>query len=84
MNRLNVREIPGIFDLLEKHEVPRVCFYHLVYAGRGSELMKEDLSHQETREAVDLIIDGPPICMAAARPRKCSQWTITPTVPTST
>jgi 12,18-didecarboxysiroheme deacetylase len=57
MNRLNAREIPGIFDLLEKHDIPRVCFYHLVYAGRGSELMKEDLSHKETREAVDLIID---------------------------
>jgi 12,18-didecarboxysiroheme deacetylase len=57
MNRLNAREIPGIFDLIEKHDIPRVCFYHLVYAGRGSELMKEDLSHQETREAVDLIID---------------------------
>lgn len=57
MNRLNAREIPGIFDLLEKHEIPRVCFYHLVYAGRGSELIKEDLSHEETRAAVDLIID---------------------------
>ena len=57
MNRLNAQEIPGIFDLLEKHDIPRVCFYHLVYAGRGSDLMKEDLSHQETRAAVDLIID---------------------------
>ncbi len=57
MNRLNAGEIPGIFDLLEKYEIPRVCFYHLVYAGRGSELMKEDLSHEETRAAVDLIID---------------------------
>ena len=57
MNRLNVSEIPGIFDLLEKYDIPRACFYHLVYAGRASELMKEDLSHKETREAVDLIID---------------------------
>ena len=57
MNRRNAREISGIFDLLEKYEIPRVCFYHLVYAGRGSDLMKEDLSHEETREAVDLIID---------------------------
>ncbi len=57
MNRLNVGEIPGILDLLEKHEIPRVCFYHLVYAGRGSNLIKEDLSHEETRSAVDLIID---------------------------
>ena len=44
-------------DLLEKHDIPRVCFYHLVYAGRGSELIKVDLSHEETRAAVDLIID---------------------------
>ncbi len=57
MNRRNVQEIPAIFDLLEEHDIPRVCFYHLVYAGRGSQLMAEDLSHDETRAAVDLIID---------------------------
>jgi len=57
MNRLNAREIPAIFDLLEERNIPRVCFYHLVYAGRGSKLMKEDLTHEETRKAVDLIID---------------------------
>ncbi len=57
MNRLNAGEISPIFDLLEKHDIPRVCFYHLVYAGRGSKLMKEDLSHEETRAAVDLIIN---------------------------
>ena len=57
MNRLNVQEIPAIFDLLEEHDIPRVCFYHLVYAGRGSKLVEEDLSHEETRKAVDLIID---------------------------
>lgn len=57
MNRINYREIPSIFDLLEERDIPRVCFYHLVYAGRGSKLMKEDLSHEETRSAVDLIID---------------------------
>lgn len=57
MNRFNAGEIPSIFDLLEQHDIPRVCFYHLVYAGRGSKLMDEDLSHEETRKAVDLIID---------------------------
>lgn len=57
MNRLNATEIPAIFDLLEARDIPRVCFYHLVYAGRGSELIHEDLSHEETRRVVDLIID---------------------------
>jgi 12,18-didecarboxysiroheme deacetylase len=57
INKRNVQEIPGIFDLLEELEIPRVCFYHLVYAGRGTQLVEEDLTHAETRAAVDLIID---------------------------
>ena len=58
INRFNVEEIPAIFDLLEEMNIPRVCFYHLVYAGRGSDLVEEDLSHDETRRVVDLIIDS--------------------------
>jgi 12,18-didecarboxysiroheme deacetylase len=57
INRFNVNEVPHIFDLLERMNIPRVCFYHLVYAGRGSKLVKEDLSHGETREIVDMIMD---------------------------
>ncbi len=57
INKFNVREIPYLFDLLEEREIPRICFYHLVYAGRGSALVKNDLSHEETRKTVDLIID---------------------------
>ncbi|WP_461208343.1 12,18-didecarboxysiroheme deacetylase [Desulfocurvus sp. DL9XJH121] len=57
INKRNQGEIPKLFDLLEDLEVPRICFYHLVYSGRGSELIKEDLDHQETRDAVYLIMD---------------------------
>ncbi len=57
INRFNIDEIPALFDLLEEREVPRICFYHLVYAGRGSELVKDDLSLEGSRKAVDLIID---------------------------
>lgn len=57
INRLNVNEVPLIFNLVEDKEIPRVCFYHLVYAGRGSELIEQDLDHRETRRVVDLIID---------------------------
>ncbi|MBW2172291.1 MAG: 12,18-didecarboxysiroheme deacetylase [Deltaproteobacteria bacterium] len=57
MNRLNAAEIPSIFDLIEELNVPRICFYHLVYTGRGSKLIEEDLSHEETRAVVDLIMD---------------------------
>lgn len=53
----NSAEIPAIFDFIEKNNIPRACFYHLVYSGRGSELADNDLSHIETREVVDLIMD---------------------------
>ena len=53
----NAPEVPGIFDVLEKEGIPRVCFYHLVYAGRGSKLMDEDLSHEGTRQLLNLIMD---------------------------
>ncbi|SMF08895.1 12,18-didecarboxysiroheme deacetylase [Desulfovibrio gilichinskyi] len=57
INKRNWKEIPTIFQLLKDLEVPRACFYHLVYSGRGSELIKEDLDHAETRQVVDLIMD---------------------------
>ena len=57
LNRKNAYDIPAIFDLLEEENIPRACFYHLVYSGRGSKLIEEDLSHTETRKTVDLIMD---------------------------
>jgi len=57
LSRLNIKEVPSVIDLLEEHDIPRVCFYHLVYAGRGSDLIDQDLDHNETRRVVDLIID---------------------------
>jgi len=57
INKRNYKEIPGIFNLLEKEGIDRVCFYHLVYAGRGSNLMDEDLTHEQKREVVDYIMD---------------------------
>ncbi|MGB9928413.1 MAG: 12,18-didecarboxysiroheme deacetylase [Methanosarcina sp.] len=57
INKQNVADIPAIFELLEKEKIPRICFYHLVYAGRGSEMVNEDLSLEESRKAVDLILE---------------------------
>jgi len=57
INQLNAKEIPAIFDILEKMDVPRICFYHLVYAGRGTKLREQDLTHDETRRVVDYIMD---------------------------
>ena len=57
ITRHNFRELPAIFDLVEREGIDRICFYHLAYAGRASDMQAEDVSHEETREVVDLIID---------------------------
>ncbi len=57
ISRHNVSEIGRIFDLLEAEQIPRICFYHLVYSGRGGGLMAADLDHGQTRFAVDTIIE---------------------------
>lgn len=57
LTRHNYQELDAIFDFIEEHKINRACFYHLVYTGRGSEMKKDDLSHEESRKAVDLIID---------------------------
>jgi len=57
INRRNAADVPAIFDLVEREGIPRVCFYHLVYAGRGAAMTADDLDHDETRRVVDLITD---------------------------
>jgi 12,18-didecarboxysiroheme deacetylase len=56
INKRNFHEIPGIFDLVELEKIPRICFYHLVYSGRGAQLIEEDLTHEETRRVVNTIM----------------------------
>jgi len=70
INKHNYQEIPAIFDLIESHDIPRVCFYHLVYTGRGSRLVEAALSHAETRAVVDLIIDRTGDLFARGKPKE--------------
>lgn len=53
----NYRDLNSIFDLIESENIDRACFYHLVYSGRGSGIVDHDLSHEESRQVMDLIID---------------------------
>ena len=57
INRANTTEIPGIFDLMTRENIPRVCFYHLVCSGRGKAIETAMLSPEATRGAVDTIIN---------------------------
>ena len=57
ITRENRTQIPRIFDLVQGEGLQRACFYHLVYSGRAEDLQEHDLTHEETRAAVDEIID---------------------------
>ncbi len=57
LTRRNYEDLHNIFDFIENEGIQRACFYHLVYAGRGSELKKDDLSHEESRRALDIILE---------------------------
>jgi len=70
INKRNQGEVPTIFKIVRELDVPRICFYHLVYSGRGSELIKEDLDHAETRAVVDLIMDETRALFDDGRPKE--------------
>lgn len=57
LTQFSYANLTDIFDIVEEEDIPRVCFYHLAYAGRGDRIVKFDLSHEETRAAVDLIFE---------------------------
>ena len=70
INKRNQGEVPKVFEIVRQLDVPRICFYHLVYSGRGSELIKEDLDHAETRAVVNLIMDETRALFDAGRPKE--------------
>jgi len=57
ITRHNEPDLDGVFDLLETESIPRVCFYHLVYSGRGEAMAADDLTLAGTRRVVDRIIE---------------------------
>jgi radical SAM protein with 4Fe4S-binding SPASM domain len=54
LTRHNVENIEAILDFIEAEGIQRVCFYHLVPAGRGSEL--QVLRPEMARHALDTLI----------------------------
>ena len=53
----NVENLDGIFKFVENEDIERVCFYHLAYSGRGKKISSDDCSLEETRQAVDFILE---------------------------
>lgn len=56
ISRYTYDDLDEILELIERENITRACFYHLVYSGRGSILQQEDISREQARQAVDKII----------------------------
>lgn len=56
INSHNLAELDNIFDFIEEENIDRVCFYHLVYSGRGNQMVDEDVSPAQSRQAMETII----------------------------
>ena len=56
INHHNIQELDRIFDFIEEKGINRVCFYHLVYSGRGNAMMDEDVTPEQSRMAMDTLI----------------------------
>ena len=57
LNRRNAADLDAVLDLVEREGIPRFCMYHLVYAGRGREIVGDDLTPDETRRVIEHLLD---------------------------
>ena len=81
INKRNYKEIPAVFDLIEKEGIERVCFYHLVYAGRGSKLIDEDLSMTRQEGWWITFLTGQRLFLTEGKRSRYSPLTTMPTGP---
>src|SRR4030042_2660032 len=55
VHAMNVTDLPPLFALLDEEDIPRLCVYHLAYAGRGQKMQRFSLDPQQTRAVMDHI-----------------------------
>ncbi|MDH4239303.1 MAG: radical SAM protein [Phycisphaerae bacterium] len=56
LTKKNVQDLEGLFGFFESENIERACFYHFVPSGRGGAIADEDLTHAQSREAVETIL----------------------------
>jgi len=53
----NAHELPELLNIMEEEQIDKFYLSHLNYAGRGNKNRKDDVVHQTTRNAMDLLFD---------------------------
>lgn len=57
ISKHNQADLAGVLLKLKDINVNRCCVYHLDYSGRGKEIAKDDLTHEESRKAISTYFD---------------------------
>jgi len=57
MTKDTINSLEYMFDLVEKHNIPKIYISHLVYSGRGLDNLKMDLTKEQRKKAVDFILN---------------------------
>lgn len=53
----NAHELPEVLALMDEHEIDKFYLSHLNYSGRGNKNRKDDVIHNITRNAMDLLFN---------------------------
>lgn len=57
VSQLNYRDLDEVINIVVDEGIPRFCMYHLVYAGRGKDIAKQDITKEQSRELMEYLID---------------------------
>ncbi len=68
LSQNTIQDLDRILDFIEAENIDRVCFYHLVYSGRGSNVV--DVSLEDSRRALDKIMDRTALWAANGQARE--------------
>jgi radical SAM protein with 4Fe4S-binding SPASM domain len=56
LTKRNVQDLEALFDFFEAENIERACFYHFVPSGRGKTIGGDDLTHAQSRQAIETIL----------------------------
>lgn len=56
VNKHNFEDLPSVLDLAVKESIPRFCLYHLVYTGRGKEMIKDDTDIEDKINLINFLV----------------------------
>lgn len=55
--KYNFEDLEKILGLLEKLHIPRICVYHLIPTGRGSDIFNMELNYEEKRKMMMMLLE---------------------------